>query len=344
MGNLFSAISGQFGKPLVLGTLLPVTVALLLLLALVSPAVPTEGSWLSAVAGLGGEWKVIALSIAAVLLSGLVYSLNTPIIRFYEGYPWHRSWIGEQRIRRFQRELDVLLSRRKNLLALLDGLEDKPSLEGKVSARLGRVAESLKRDYPTARSSVLPTRLGNAVRSFENYPRDQYGMSAIPLWPRLVAVIPEKYAAAIDDAKTTFDFMINGSLLAGCLTVAVVALNLPEALSGQPWAASSFWLVESASLAAVSYLFYRLSISQATAWGSLIRGAFDLYRWELLEKMGYGQKPETRSEERELWSKISRQVLFGDDDSGPWIDSYGASRQIRVRPVGRRTREGSNGD
>jgi hypothetical protein len=63
---------------------------------------------------------------------------------------------------------------------------------------------------------TLPTRFGNAIRSFEVYSRIIYGLEAIDGWPRLLAVIPADYRQAIDDAKAQVDFWVNiwmGSLL-----------------------------------------------------------------------------------------------------------------------------------
>ena len=342
MEGVFSALSGHFGKPLVLGSLVPVSVALFLFVALVSPPVPLEASFVGTVPAVGNEWRVVELALVTLVLSVLMYNLNTPIVRMYEGYVWQKSWIGEGRTRHFQREFDVLQSRRKNLLALLARPSEKPLLERLVRSRLARVVELQKRDYPSIRSSVLPTRLGNVIRSFENYPRDQYGMSAITLWPRLVAVIPENYAGAIAESKTALDFLINSSLLAGVLSLAVLAFGSPVALSGESWISLGFRLSAAFMLAVVSFLFYRLSISQAVAWGSLVRGAFDLYRWDLLERMGFGLKPRTPIEERELWLGISRQLLFGDKETGPWVESYGNAPDRRA--TAKRVGGGGNGD
>jgi hypothetical protein len=323
MGNLISAISGQFGKPLILGTLLPVTVALFVLLALVAPQISPNLPFLVPLETLGKEWQALVFSIAAVILSGLLVNLNGAIIRFYEGYPWQKTWIGQRRSDFFKREVDLLEVRRINLLSFLRWLPAEHPLEAAVSGRLGRVVESLKHNYPTTRSSVMPTRLGNGIRSFENYPRDQYGISAIPVWPRLIAVIPKEYAAALDDEKTTFDFLINSSLLTGIMALVVISLGALDFSRGQAWGNQALWLVEACSLAALCRFFYRQAIPQAVTWGELVRGAFDLYRWDLLAKMGYQQKPETREEERRLWRAISTQLLFGDDDdSGPWIKAY----------------------
>ena len=63
---------------------------------------------------------------------------------------------------------------------------------------------------------------------------------------------------------------------------------------------------------AFGYLFYKWTMRAATEWGYLVKGAFDLYRWDLLKKLGYKQEPKTRKEERNLWGKITQQTIYGD--------------------------------
>lgn len=159
-------------------------------------------------------------------------------------------------------------------------------------------------------------------------------MATITLWPRLIALIDKEYRATIDDAKSTFDFMIHCSLLSLVLALAELFLGLFNSLGrftspGQTLA----WIGTIAAFSFLSYLFYRLSISRAIAWGNLFRGAFDLYRWDLLQKMGYGPAPKVRAAERALWDKISTQVIYGDRPvSGPWVDYEEPATHARGAP------------
>jgi hypothetical protein len=341
MNSIFSSVSGQFGKAMALGTLLPSAVALLLGLLLIWPYAPAQLPRLAPLESLDKEWQAVIFAAATVILSGLLYTLNVPIIRLYEGYYWRRTSIGECLVARRQGELDTLQTRRRNLHALLQqvsGQAPRHSLEAPLRERLATVARRLNSEFPVARSSVLPTILGNAIRSFENYPRHQYGISAIPLWPRLIAKIDKDYAAATDDAKTSFDFLINGSALSAGLALALLAAGAASPLPHVSLRSEVVWLAQVLLLLGLSNLFYRLSIAQAMAWGDMVKGAFDLYRWDLLKQMGYEQVPRTRQEERALWAKVSRQILFGDDpEKGAWIDEYAPTPPPRVLPGSSRT-------
>ena len=159
---------------------------------------------------------------------------------------------------------------------------------------------------------MLPTRLGNAIRAFEAYPTDQYGIAAITIWPRLVAVIDKEYAGAIAEQKTSFDFMLNSSALAiTCAAMlAIVGVTLPVPFASTGWLL--LWTAQIAALIALSYWCYEGAIGRAVAWGQMIKGAFDLFRHDLLKKLGYTTMPTTMSEERRVWRVLSQQIIFGD--------------------------------
>ncbi|MDX1999378.1 MAG: hypothetical protein SF066_16790 [Thermoanaerobaculia bacterium] len=324
MGSLLATITGQFGKPLILGTMLPVVLALIVFASIVAPRLGVEGPlgpW-----GKGPEGWALDFGFATLFLVGLLYSLNAQVQRLFEGYPWRSSLLGRWCTARFQAELDDLRTRRRHLIALKESPGLDPVLQAKIGSRLARLTEYLRSEFPQ-RSSVLPTRLGNIVRAAENYPRDEYGISSIPAWPRLVAVLPKEYASQMDDGKVTLDFFLNSSLLSAVSALVLLFFALPEAGAGL--GAFVGWLAEVAGASFASVLFYRFALSPAKHWGGLFKGAFDLYRWLLLKQLGYQHLPidVDRFAERDLWKGISKQFLFGDRseyerDHGPWIERY----------------------
>jgi hypothetical protein len=358
LGSLFSEISGKFSKSLIFGSFFPVVFFLLLDWIFFRPFVPPLEGAAGALAALDPKWQTVAVAGLAVLFSGLLYTLNRPITRFYEGYPWEHSYLGEwltkRQTRRWRKTrglgdgIDAVLSlpdedaarlekeRAENAAAqeadqpaVADAEETPEQKQARQDAeRRERKAQRAKeareaplsdlgyamqrrwrQAFPSREGSVLPTRLGNVIRSFEDYPQRQYGMSAIYLWPRLVGVIDKEYAAAADDAKSSFDFMMNVSFLSGLSAGGLLLMGLASrGIGGLPVA---FWL-QVAGLMVACRVFYTGSIGQAAAWGDLVRGAFDLYRGKLLAQMGFTQKPADLREERALWMAISQQIIFGD--------------------------------
>lgn len=87
----------------------------------------------------------------------------------------------------------------------------------------------------------------------------------------------------------------------------------------------------------LSFTFYEFAVSRAAEWGRLVKSAFDLYRWKLLDQLGFKQSLTTRKAERELWGEISRQSIYGDPfakralldyaDARPRTAPYASSKQ-----------------
>lgn len=341
MTNLLSAISGKFSTSIVLGTFFPVTLFVVLFRLLVVPFFPggQELELLAPLRGLGAEWEALVLLLVALLLTGLLHNLNISHIRLYEGYPWQHSWLGYQRKERFRRELEVLEAQEvgcgrllevlKGRAEVLRGVRGAPggspvptpvevALHEQITALgtlRGEAVRRIRRTFPK-KSSVLPTRLGNVIRSFENYPERQYQIAAIPLWPRLIAKIPGDYSAVIDDTKSRFDFLLNLATLSGLLALCLLLAGLASPAHTASFAGLVSWLLQTLFFAWLALWLYRQSVERAMAWGDLVKSAFDLYRWELLRQLGYTYTPTTPAEERQVWANISSRIIFGDPPAG----------------------------
>lgn len=318
MNSLLSAISGQFNKSLLLSTMLPVVVFLLLAWVLLLPLIPQSTAWRAWISGLDTEWQVATVSLAVLLLTALLFNLNGLVVRFYEGYPWKDSWTGKRRAKAHQKEFVHRRDRWHGFHALLSR-EDADLMEGyrETLSYWSALARSLNKQFPTDESAVLPTRLGNVIRSFEDYPNRQYKIESITLWPRLISRIDEQYSSQIGDAKSSLDFMLNSSLLCGLLALLFGSIRLyyPVGLV-EP----SSWLpalLVFGALLTSSYLLYGVSLSRAGAWGELVKGAFDLYRMDLLKALGPWEVPSNQKEETDLWDKISNRIIYSDLTTPP---------------------------
>jgi len=312
MFSMFSAVSGHFTRALVFGAFLPI----LLFVAAASPIVVFLSS--------GGDldltpvelWsdKTTILSIIVVTLTGLIYSLNTPIIRFYEGYPWRRSAFGRRRERKYRERLEDALALQSRLLAVRDGMPEGAD-KRRLQHALNEVSHYIAPRFP-GKDLVLPTRLGNVIRSFEEYPRQQYGISAIPLWPRLIAKVEKEYAAVTDETKTSFDFFLNCSFLASVLAALAALAGVKAGIDAGRAMAAAGWILPSLACVLLAYGCYVASLNAAAAWGVQVKGAFDLFRLPLLKQLGYEYTFKSLEDEREVWRKVSRQIVFGDRVGG----------------------------
>lgn len=319
MTSILSSISGLFSKALILGTLLPVVVFVMLGWALAVPLVPlTNWPALKPFEALDTQWKVLATSFLTVVLAGLLYNVNIPLIRVYEGYPWKDLWVGVLRTRKYKRLYRVLRAQWRGVPHIQYWVLTESAAKAKdkrlkpIAVLKDAAGQRLGTDFPDDEDLILPTRLGNAIRSFEHYPQKRYGMDAVALWPRLIAKIDKDYAAGVDGAKTSFDFMLNCSALSLLLGLLLLALGLLYPGHLNTARGAIVWVAEMAALWGLSHLFYYLSVGRARFWGDMVRGAFDLYRWDLLKQLGYSSAPETPEAERELWQNISKRIIYGD--------------------------------
>lgn len=315
MTSILSSITGQFSKSLILGTLLPVVVFLILGAIFVVPLFPYDWYPLKRLISLESE-TIAAFTFLVVVFSGLLYSFNTTIRNFYEGYPWQKTLVGQWRIRQYQKQLLDAQTFIKRTIELRNEMQRRDPekyarwiilLENERST----VGERINTAFPNESYFVLPTRLGNVLRSFEKYAFRQYKMGEI-LWPRLRAKLDKEFAAALDDAKTPLDFVINISFLSGFLSfmIFVIGLWYPIAIASRRTAV--YWVMEIFGFAFLSYFAYTLAINQSREWGNMFRSAFDLYRWDLLKQLGYKHTPVNINEERALWGGIYRQLQYGD--------------------------------
>jgi hypothetical protein len=302
--NIISAISGHFGKDLVLGAFLPAVMFLLLFFTFVSPLLPGDSISIPALEFLDNDKELVSFFIMALILAGLIYNFSGPIIRFYEGYPWKRSLLGKALSSIHSKKLIDYQTRFEGYHALLQANQDPF-----IAEEWTNINRILNYEYPERPNLVLPTRLGNVIRSFERYSSRQYNIESIDLWPRLQGIIDKEYASTLDDALGSLRFLLNLSFLSGILAILILVIG---AWSPPQNDFLGKVILPSSILAVLSYFFYYVSIPQAKRWGALFRGAFDLYRWDLLEKLGYTNKPKDRVEERELWSAISLQNIYGD--------------------------------
>lgn len=315
MTSILSTITGQFSKSLILGTLLPVVVFLILGMIFVIPLFPYDWRFLQRLVSLDTQ-TVVVFTFLAIVLSGLLYSFNTTIRNFYEGYPWRDTLVGQWRIRQYQKQLGDARKFMARTVELRNELQRRdPDRYGdwitQIQNERTTVGERINTAFPNEDYLILPTRLGNVLRSFEKYAFRQYNMGGI-LWPRLRAKLDKEHAAALDEAKTPLDFVINISFLSGILSFTILVIGLLYPIGIASRRTGIWWAIGIFAFAFLSYLAYVLAINQSKEWGDMFRSAFDLYRWDLLKQLGYKHTPANMSEERALWGGIFKQMQYGD--------------------------------
>jgi hypothetical protein len=150
----------------------------------------------------------------------------------------------------------------------------------------------------------MPTRFGNVVGAFMQYPRARYGLDGQTTWTRVELLLSDRQQDLVSSARTDVDFFLNGAL--GSLLVAVF-LAIDELVHARlAW--GSAWV---ALPVVIAYLSYRLATNAAERWGDEIRACFDLCRIPLLAAAGV-RIPTTRDAELMSARAVNRLFLYSE--------------------------------
>lgn len=316
MTGILSAVSGLFNKAFFLGTLLPVVVFVIAATVFLAPLFPSDWQFLPTLQLAEPQLEVFAIPVLTIVLSALLYNLSTTIRRFFEGHPWRESVIGGLMTDHRRRKISRWIA----TLPVQSALQDMGGGMVRGRGELLRIRESLDQEFSGSLDLVLPTRLGNVMRAFDYYPQRQYGIDATTMWPRLIAKIDPEYATSVEDAQASLNFMLNSAVLSACLALAVFFAGLYYGAPLSSWSLSATWLITIVVFLVIAVVAYKGATSVASNWGNVFKGAFDLYRWDLLQKLGYKHELITRAEERNLWRHISHQMVSADTNSSSAVD------------------------
>jgi hypothetical protein len=289
MTDLFKGVLGG-GWTLILGWIFPAGLSIGTFLLLIFPSVEDIQPLTSLAATSPATRSLLVLAVA-VTLGVLLSAIQTPLYRILEGYLMWPNWLGSVRTRRH-------IARRREIV------EAAKQRNGYFAA----LAEERRRRYPDEEQDIVPTELGNAIRRFEVYGWNTYGLNTQTLWYRIIAVIPESASKAHDTARANVDFFV-------CLLYCHLLVGMTAALallSGR----QGEWrlLVAFALCLLVAGLSYRLAIVATDEWASSIRALTDLCRLPLANALGL-ILPHTLQEEREMWRAVY------------WLDRTGFSQE-----------------
>jgi hypothetical protein len=230
-------------------------------------------------------WTLQDLTLRVVLLlaflawvwfsASIIASQWANMIRLYEGY----YWLGPLRIigrlgqHWHQRRL-LRLSERGD-------------------------TEQTYQSYPSVYrlDEVMPTRLGNIIKTAELYSTERYDADCVLLWPRLHHLFPPSFVAMVADARASLELLLVISVLAITFGISAGARLL---WAGVRW---EVFLVVYWGALVTAFLTYLGAIGSARSYGQQLRVGFDLYRTELIRQMRL-PLPGTLAEERERWKEM----------------------------------------
>lgn len=280
LSNMVSKLGGLFGPRFAVSYLAPASVAggALAIVGAVEMGVGRAVDAWNEMQASSSITAGVVVIVALVMSAYLLQSVTTPVLQLWEG-----------------RYLPVWLSRRWR------------AAQGRTAARLAEEAEKTDRRAPHPRryfgfphdpGRLRPTRLGNALAAAEEYPLEAYGLDGLLWWPRLLAVLPEDLRDRLDDANAPMVGFINLATVLLFIMPASTAILLSASV---PWL--PFWLPLVVGLP-LAWLCYRVAVSHAVNFGTLVRVAFDLHRLDILRRMSI-RVPENYEVERALWKQLN---------------------------------------
>ena len=240
------------------------------------------------------NFGLVFLALTGALAISLS-SGSTQLYRILEGYLWPQ-WLqvwGERR----------QLARKKALQLQVAG----------GGWRRAIALEKLAR-YPLDDTQIVPTRFGNAIRSFETYGRTRFNLDSQRLWFELVAVAPKYIQSEIDFAQSSVDFFVALfylSIAFGCLCCFLVAIKY-LALSVVLLCLPAF---------ALAILCHWLAIRAIDAWSYPVHALVNLGRVKLADDLGL-RLPETIEEEKIMWGLVADYAKTASRECGKALDAY----------------------
>lgn len=221
-------------------------------------------------------WIILAL-LTLILSSLLIQAVRFPILRLLEGYwPWPFNYLSSAIIALRR----LVFNKKYDELRCLKGAESKGNLDAAQREKLMQL-DVWAHWLPAKASEILPTALGNILRSRERSPESKYGLDAVVCWPRLWPLLPENVRHDLEGARAILDRLVElwfwGFLF--CL-----------------WSFWTTWAVVIGFLWMI--LAYKMSLQAAMVYGDLLESAFDLHRLLLYQGMGWSRP--TNSEEEKV--------------------------------------------
>lgn len=170
--------------------------------------------------------------------------------------------------------------------------------QGRTPVQRALLNEQLAR-YPSDNDQLAPTRLGNAIRRFEEYGHNRFRLDTQVLWNELSATAPAQARRQVETARTSVDFFV--ALLYGHGVVAALALvSLTSAQAERP-----LLIVTATALSSLIPLWYRSAVYATDEWAAAVRALVNLGRRPLADALGL-VLPQQLSEERAMWQLVTR--------------------------------------
>jgi hypothetical protein len=265
-----------------------------------------EPNWAKAGDALTHVGNLVLLSLISIAIGIAIHPIQFALVQFLEGYWGTGSLAQRARVARMlhhRRRHDLLKDLAAPAAAQIS--EDDQAAEPLgTRARIELVSrrdESLRllRGYPGRYSKsdddIMPTRLGNVLRSYERLAGYQYGLDAVIVLRHVGLVAPPGHVDYLNDQRQLLDLSVRM-----CVTsVFGVVISIAFLWHHGPWLAIA--LVPYG----LAYLSYRGAIVVAHEYGAAMSTIIDLDRFALYDSLKL-PRPASTAQEQETNPELIR--------------------------------------
>jgi hypothetical protein len=292
LSSALGALTDHIDSKFLTAYWLPAFVAVLgglgLLAALVGPA--QMDAWVYGLDSVEQSLAALILLLLMTMLAFVLRALTRTIAEFFAGA------ILPQRVAEWSIQSQLAV---KNATARMLGV--KPA-DPSTLATVSQAAVTLDLAFPLDDAATKPTRLGNVLAAAADHPWLAYAMNGTLWWPRLTPLLPSEFQGMLAGALAPMMALLNLSVVFAALALAAVVVL---GLLGAQWMTAIIILIVGFLL---TWLCYRAAVSQATELGSMLRVAFDLYRYEILRQWNL-DIPGDQTAERALWQRLTNELI-----------------------------------
>lgn len=211
------------------------------------------------------------IMLSTIMIGWLFIVLDMHIYMALEGRRYWPGWL---------RELFQLAEERR--LSRLHANYEKVKLTDQV--KYAEISVELRR-FPLNNDgepiATFPTRLGNLLTAYEEYPLRVYGMDSVFYWYRIWLAVSEDLREHIDSQQAIADssiYMTAALFVAGLIVIIyAVQQQMPFAWVHHLPETQLLLFIGFMSFV-LSYLIYRMSLHLHASFGELYKSMFDMHR------------------------------------------------------------------
>lgn len=215
--------------------------------------------------------KDVTIPIIAVLLGWLLVLIDMPIYMIFEGRRYWPKPVRAWGIAREGKRLERLESETRER-------QHSGDPAAYVESALKTTQFPLSQDRK--RVALYPTRLGNLIAEYEQYPDRKYGMDGVFYWYRIWVGLPKDLRDELDERQALVDSAIYIAFvlyLSAFLTTSYALLSFSTAFTWLPSLSPIPRMLVGPSLALLGYLLYRASLLAHAQYGHYFKAMFDRY-------------------------------------------------------------------